>query len=345
MSHADALTRALEAARGGRHREARELCLQVLSAEADNHRALYLLGVIAAQIGQFHDAQTRFREAVRANPNETSYQINLGNVCRILGDMDEAVASFEKALVREPGNLAACKGLAFSSMPGEQYEKLLKRFHEWLKPGLYLEIGVETGRTLALVQQPSRALGVDPQPKIQFSFSAETDVFPLTSDAFFEGHDISTEYGHIDMAFLDGLHQFEQTLRDFINTERHSRADTLVLIHDCLPLNRLTAQRERTSDFWTGDPWKIIPCLKKLRPDLEVFVIASAPTGLGVVTNLDPGSRVLGENWDDVIAEFVPLELEEDAQRRAKQLDIVHNDWETIRARIEAHRDPVAGSA
>jgi len=338
MNPLETLGKALDAARNGRHSEAQDLCLRVLSDDANNDRALYLLGVIAAQVGQFRDAQTRFREAINANPQAVAYHINLGNVCRILGDTQEGVVSFEKALALEPNNLAACKGLAFCSMPGDQYDALLKRFHEWLSPGLYLEIGVETGRTLALAQHPTRAIGIDPEPKIQADFSAETEVFPLSSDAFFEGHDVGADYGSIDMAFLDGLHQFEQTLRDFINVERHSRPDTVVLIHDCLPLSRLTAQRERASDFWTGDPWKLIPCLKRLRPDLEVFVIASAPTGLGVVTHLDPDSRGLEEQWDEIVAEFVPLELEESIEGRAEQLDVVDNDWDKVQARIDAAR-------
>ena len=46
----------------------------------------------------------------------------------------------------------------------------------------------------------------------------------------------------MELAFIDGLHLFEQVLRDFINVERHSSPSTVVLLHDCLPLDEATAQ-------------------------------------------------------------------------------------------------------
>ena len=40
-----------------------------------------------------------------------------------------------------------------------------------------------------------------------------------------------------DIAFLDGMHRAEYLLRDFMNTERFSHERTLILLHDCLPVN------------------------------------------------------------------------------------------------------------
>ena len=111
----------------------------------------------------------------------------------------------------------------------------------------------------------------------------------------------------VGFVFLDGLHLFEQTLRDFINIEKFAAPGTVVVIHDCLPLSQFTAARERQSKFWSGDVWKIIPCLRNYRPDLKVFVIPTPPTGFGVVTNLDPSSNVLRDNMQDILDSFVKL--------------------------------------
>ena len=48
-----------------------------------------------------------------------------------------------------------------------------------------------------------------------------------------------------ELVFIDGLHLFEQVLRDLINVERHSTTDTVVLLHDCLPLDEVTSGRRR----------------------------------------------------------------------------------------------------
>jgi hypothetical protein len=84
-------------------------------------------------------------------------------------------------------------------------------------------------------------------------------------------------------------------LDDFIAIERHAAPGAVVLLHDTLPLNALTAARERRTGFYTGDGWKIVPCLRSLRPDLHVITLPTAPTGLTVITRLDPGNRVLSD--------------------------------------------------
>src|SRR2546422_11081111 len=52
----------------------------------------------------------------------------------------------------------------------------------------------------------------------------------------------------------------------------------------------------------------VILILRKYRPDLSVKVIGTAPTGLGVVRGLDPGSSVLREKYDAIVAEFLALD-------------------------------------
>ena len=103
----------------------------------------------------------------------------------------------------------------------------------------------------------------------------------------------------VDLAFIDGMHLFEYALRDFSNLERLCTPHSTILVHDCYPLDRQTADRERTTLFWSGDIWRLILLLKKYRPDLEINVIAAPPTGLGVIRNLDPASRVIADNLAD----------------------------------------------
>jgi hypothetical protein len=106
----------------------------------------------------------------------------------------------------------------------------------------------------------------------------------------------------VDFAFIDGLHLFEQTLKDFVNLEKYSKQNTVICFHDTFPLDEITARRERKTGFWSGDVWKVVLILKKYRPDLKIFTVATQPTGLTIVTNLDSHSKILSEHYDDIIA-------------------------------------------
>lgn len=248
------------------------------------------------------------------------------------GLFTEAIEIFSSILKEQPRNSAAAVGLANSLLPGINYLENLKKFHDLIKPLSYVEIGVESGASLKLASPPSVAVGIDPKPQIQHEFSAETHVFPLKSDDFFEQHHLPEIIGRelVDMAFIDGMHLFEYTLKDFINIEKFSHKDTVVLLHDCYPISAITSLRERQTDFWSGDCWKALACLKKYRPDLTCFTIKASPTGLGVVTGLDPANTVLQDNWDDIIDEYTYMLYDSIEDDRDSALNAVENNWDVV---------------
>jgi hypothetical protein len=174
----------------------------------------------------------------------------------------------------------------------------------------------------------------------------------LTSDEFFERYDLRTELGSptLDLAFIDGLHEFKQVLKDFINIERYSCPGTVVLVHDCLPVARLVAAPVRATVFWCGDVWKIVPCLLKYRPDLNVRVVPARPSGLAIVTHLDPNSTLLHDRFEEIVSEYQDHDLGYEYLDVARLVGImdngVPNDWKQICRELgeslEVHRDPGA---
>jgi len=210
-------------------------------------------------------------------------------------------------------------------------------FHSHLRPRTYLEIGVATGVSIALARRETRAIGIDPEPKITERLAPGTSIHATTSDEYFAAHDVRAEFGGlpIDLAFIDGMHQFEFALRDFINIEKHCTPRSTILIHDCYPLSRHTAERERRTSFWSGDIWRLILLLRKYRPDLSVKVIGTAPTGLGVVRSLDPGSRVLQEKYDAIVEEFLALDYSVLEADKPGMLALYPNDWEKVKAILQ----------
>jgi hypothetical protein len=231
-------------------------------------------------------------------------------------------------------------------MPSEErptgnYFTLLYRIHRHLNPRTYLEIGIGKGKSMAQALPETAVIGIDPVPRALDPVAVTPKLFSITSDRFFKEHDLSEELGGLplDLAFIDGMHLFEFALRDFINVEQRATPETVVLVHDCYPIDAETAARERTTVAWTGDVWKLIPCLKEYRPDLGIAVADSPPTGVGIVTGLDPSSTVLREKYDEICERFTDLDYELAlGESKDETLNRVDGDWETVRPLLDAHR-------
>lgn len=244
----------------------------------------------------------------------------------------KAIKYCHRALESEPNSHDAHSLLSRAMMPGMSYHEILTRIHRELKPATYVEIGVREGGSLSKAQEGTMALGIDPCAQIKQDISARYKLFNMTSDQFFRDHNVfeELEQERLDLAFIDGLHIFEQALKDFINLERYANPETIILLHDCYPPSEIGARRKRVTDFWTGDVWKMIPCLKALRPDLKIHVIPTAPSGIGIITNADPNSTLLQDNFAAITQKYVKLPYATLMANRDRQLNIIDNTWDTI---------------
>lgn len=237
-----------------------------------------------------------------------------GDEMKILADMElengnqkDAVNLYRLAIARG----ASCElyqSLARAAFPGPSYQDHLACLHKVIQPSLYLEIGIFEGKTLSLAGQKTRAIGIDPAPRpgANRKYDAETQIFQLESDIFFEKKPESSflKNNKIDVAFIDGLHKFGQVLRDFINVEIYCHSKSIIILHDTLPVAAYIASRKRRSGFWCGDVWPIVSCLRRYRPELIVKTVPTFPSGLTLVYNLDPQSRVLFEKFEEAESVF-----------------------------------------
>ena len=205
-------------------------------------------------------------------------------------------------------------------LSGLSYLKVLEALHQTLRPRRYLEVGMLGGDTFRLAR--CAAIGVDPVirlPNEAIIDRPATLLFELTSDRFFATQDPTTLLGGpLDLAFLDGLHVFEVLLRDFINTERHCLPHSVIALHDCVPTDLgmarpneepRTPAMSRDPGAWAGDVWKMLPTLRKYRPELRIHVLDALPTGLVLVTGLDPGNTALSTRYKEIVEEGRSLDL------------------------------------
>ncbi|MGI9169873.1 MAG: class I SAM-dependent methyltransferase [Caulobacteraceae bacterium] len=110
--------------------------------------------------------------------------------------------------------------------------------------GDYLEIGCASNLLFDSVMA-ARKTGVDP---------ASGGTHRQTSDEFFDDH-VDARF---DVAFIDGLHHYDQVRRDLVNCLRAVRAGGWIALHDMLPRDWIEEHVPQISTGrWTGDAWKV----------------------------------------------------------------------------------------
>ena len=123
----------------------------------------------------------------------------------------------------------------------------------------YLEIGISSGNTFREVICETKH-GVDPNDGDPSKPDVPSFItYPYTSDEFFEHH-IEQNY---DIVFIDGLHHYDQVVRDIYNSITHLNTGGIILLHDTKPYSELMQRNPQPEEvsidgIWTGDVWKAV---------------------------------------------------------------------------------------
>ena len=128
--------------------------------------------------------------------------------------------------------------------------------------------------------------GVDPTFKFDLNKSKKEGIefFEMNSDNFFK--EISDENSY-DLIFIDGLHTYDQTYRDFCNCLSYSHSKSIFVIDDVVPcdsyagmrnqnfaVNQRINQTNPTPDgsvniAWMGDVYRILFLIKIFNSNFE----------------------------------------------------------------------------
>ena len=201
----------------------------------------------------------------------------------------------------------------------------LAALHKRLKPRTYLEIGVHRGQSLTLSRVPS--VGIDPEFNVDFELQADVHLVRATSDEFFARKDplAHLPIKVVDLAFIDGMHLAEYSLRDYLAVERFTDGGSVIVFDDMLPRNILEANRYRKSSSWTGDVYKALEALRALRPDLIVIEVATEGSGTAVVLCPDASRDGRLEGYDDWLESSAivpdPQPVPEEVLKRTRAVD------------------------
>ncbi len=170
----------------------------------------------------------------------------------------------------------------------------------------YLEIGVRSGESFLPIVCDKK-IGVDPDFVNITEYENQNGVllFHTTSDEYFK------EYAEkFDVAFIDGLHTYEQSFRDVVNCLKWMNDGGFIILHDCNPTSE-GVTNGKSADF-TGDVWKTILALR-LDPFLRVCVV-DCDFGVGIV------SRGLSEKHLDLSMEDIEKMTYSDLEKDRKNL-------------------------
>lgn len=159
----------------------------------------------------------------------------------------------------------------------------------------YLEIGVDRGATFVDVKMAEK-VGVDPC----FRFDAQShrasgvQLLEITSDQFFATHAAARK--PFDLIFLDGLHTFEQTFRDFCASQACAHDQTVWLIDDVLPRDVYSSLRTPDDALhfrrsltggdslaWHGDVFKVVVAIHDFFPSFSYCTVVDGGNAQTVV--------------------------------------------------------------
>lgn len=134
----------------------------------------------------------------------------------------------------------------------------------------YLEIGSDNNHCFNSIPVIDKT-GVDPK---------QGGNVRTTSDEFF-----SKNKKIFDVIFVDGLHTFDQSRKDIINSINFLNINGYLFIHDLLPRNFMEEFTPPMGTPWCGDVWKVAQELCKTK-GIE-FNLIIADHGIGLVKKIE----------------------------------------------------------
>lgn len=126
LQYNDALGMAEQHLQAGRLPAAEALCVDILHAHPNCAAALHLLGIIAHQRGQLPAAIDFVRRATVADATVALYHCNLGEMYRLAGRMDEAVAAARSAVELKPDYPEALSNLGVALYELKDFQKAIR---------------------------------------------------------------------------------------------------------------------------------------------------------------------------------------------------------------------------
>jgi len=155
-------------------------------------------------------------------------------------------------------------GMDMSTQSAVRIQKLI----DAMKYKTYMEIGVALGSTWNNIVSDEK-IAID--PKFSFDWTGNAlpgeHLYEMSSDDYFR---ILPQKIEVDIAFIDGLHTFDQVLKDILNVASILSPNGVILLDDTVPIDKFSAMTDRLTAItsrkavmgskahisWHGDVYK-----------------------------------------------------------------------------------------
>jgi tetratricopeptide (TPR) repeat protein len=112
----------------GRLAAAEALCRDILHARPDSAPALHLLGIIVFQVGKLPEAIDLVRRATVVDGSVALYHCNLGEMCRLAGQRDAALAAGRRALAINPDLPQALNNVGIVHYERDEFDEAVAHY-------------------------------------------------------------------------------------------------------------------------------------------------------------------------------------------------------------------------
>ena len=129
----DALKRAIGSYRAGHFDETETLCRAILRVKADHFDALHLLAVVQSGLGRLQQALASYDQALVIKPDHADALNNRGNVLRDLNRFEDALASYDQALAIKPDHADALNNRGVTLHDLQRFEDALASYDKALE--------------------------------------------------------------------------------------------------------------------------------------------------------------------------------------------------------------------
>ena len=212
-------------------------------------------------------------DEVRRSLKYTGYSVHVGRA------VDFVMKALDAAVSARPNGVNTSATATTPTLMGlramHRYE-VIQSFLDIFDQPRYLEIGVWAGETFRALRA-ARKVAIDPTFRFEHSDGEMgCEYHEVTSDKYFGT--LAHNAPLFDVIFLDGMHTFEQTLRDLMNSIDFLRPDGVIVIddvwpnsyHASLPDIRETATIKKaigaTDLSWMGDVYKLVYFIQSFLP-------------------------------------------------------------------------------